>query len=271
MSKRLNNYPPPEEVIKEFGADAIRLYLVNSPLVRADNLCFKKEGVEAVVKDIFLPWYNAYRFLIQNISKLEAKTDKPFVFEGSIANWFDKFNFTDRWIESCLQDLIRSVRKEMNEYKLYAVVPKLVKFLDNLTNWYVRLNRNRIKGEVSTEDMEVSINVLFDVLLNINILMSPQVPFITDYMYQNMRNVIRKDSKLSADSIHFLQIPESEEKLIDPAIQKVLADTQEIIVTGRKLRDNKNVSLKHPITSLTIIDKSVARLDGLKPIVRYLE
>lgn len=182
--------------------------------------------MESVVKEIFLPWYNAYRFLIQNISKLESKTGKAFVFDGHISKLYDKFNLTDKWVESCLNDLIKSVRKEMNEYKLYAVVPKLVKFLDNLTNWYVRLNRNRIKGEASLEEMEVSINVLFDVLLNINILISPQVPFITEHMYQNMRHVINKESKLYAESIHFLMIPDCEEKLIDPPIQRILADTQ---------------------------------------------
>lgn len=73
MSKRLKNYPDPVLVCDEFGADAIRLYLINSPLVRADNLNFSKAGVKAVVREIFLPWYNAYRFLIQNISKWESK------------------------------------------------------------------------------------------------------------------------------------------------------------------------------------------------------
>lgn len=70
MSKRLKNYDDPELVAKQFGADAIRLYLINSPLVRADNLNFSNDGVNSVVREIFLPWYNAYRLLIQNISKL---------------------------------------------------------------------------------------------------------------------------------------------------------------------------------------------------------
>ena len=80
MSKRLKNYPDPTSVCDEFGADAIRLYLINSPLVRADSLNFAKKGVKEVVKNIFLPWYNAYRFLIQNVIKLENNTQKPFVF-----------------------------------------------------------------------------------------------------------------------------------------------------------------------------------------------
>lgn len=153
MSKRLKNYPDPMEVVHAFGADAVRLYLINSPLVRADTLNFAEEGVREVVKNIFLPWYNAYRFLIQNISKLEAKTSKQFVFVENIEDLETKFNVTDRWIQTALQTLISQVRKEMEEYKLYNVVPPLVKFLDSLTNWYVRLNRSRIKGENDDENM----------------------------------------------------------------------------------------------------------------------
>ena len=71
MSKRKKNYPDPLEVVAKHGADAIRLYLINSPVVRADNLRFKEEGVRDVVKDVFLPWFNAYRFLMQNIDRLK--------------------------------------------------------------------------------------------------------------------------------------------------------------------------------------------------------
>ena len=113
MSKRLKNYPDPVDVCNEYGADAIRLYLINSPLVRADTLNFSEDGVKEVVKNIFLPWYNAYRFLIQNIMKLESKTSKPFVFVEHIQNLAGEFNVTDRWIQSALQILIAQVRKEM--------------------------------------------------------------------------------------------------------------------------------------------------------------
>ena len=81
MSKRLKNYPDPWEVITKYGADAIRIYLANSPLVRAETLNFKEEGVKAVIRDILLPWYNAYRFLIQNIQRYEQQTGKTFAFQ----------------------------------------------------------------------------------------------------------------------------------------------------------------------------------------------
>ena len=71
MSKRLKNYPDPVDVVNNFGADALRLYLVNSPVVRAEPLRFQEKGVKDVVKDVFLPWFNAYRFLIQNVQRLK--------------------------------------------------------------------------------------------------------------------------------------------------------------------------------------------------------
>ena len=71
MSKRLKNYPDPVAVVKKYGADALRLYLINSPVVRAESLRFKEVGVKDVVKDVFLPWFNAYRFLMQNVARLK--------------------------------------------------------------------------------------------------------------------------------------------------------------------------------------------------------
>ena len=75
MSKRLKNYPDPVDVIEKFGADALRLYLINSPVVRAEPLRFKENGVKDVVKDVFLPWFNAYRFLMQNVRRLKEVSE----------------------------------------------------------------------------------------------------------------------------------------------------------------------------------------------------
>lgn len=91
----------------------------------------------------------------------------------------------------------------MEQYRLYTVVPELLAYLENLTNWYVRLNRPRIKGENGHEDQFVALNVLFDVLLKLTILMSPFVPFITESFYMNFKKCIVSKSYL-ADSIHFL-------------------------------------------------------------------
>ena len=249
MSKRLKNYSPPEIMINTYGADAIRLYLINSPLVRAETLNFKDDGVRGVVRDVFLPWYNAYRFLIQNITRWEMQTGKHFEFDETLCHDKNRLeNLMDRWVIAANQTLIKFVREEMIKYRLYTVVPKLVSFLEQLTNWYVRLNRPRIKGEVGHDEWLMSLNVLFDVLFKCTILMAPFVPFITDMMYENLSKVLGKKSQLLENSIHFLQIPEPLAHLVDEDIEKSVGRMQKIIEVARTLREKKKISLKQPIS-----------------------
>ena len=159
----------------------------------------------------------------------------------------------------------------MGEYKLYNVIPELIKFLENLTNWYVRLNRNRLKGEGDEDSWTVSLNVLFDVLLKVNVLLSPQVPFITEHMYQNLRLAIRKDSPLNAASVHLLLISEVNEKLVDSKVSEQMNNFMSIVETARKLREQKKVSLKQPISSLTIVNRNQAVFDNLAPFLAYIQ
>lgn len=187
MSKSKKNYPDPTEIANAFGADACRLYLCNSPVVRAEPLKFSKDGVNAVVRDIFLPWFNAYRFMIQNITRWEKRTGKQFIFDPKLkfaVSKSDSANFMDQWIIAANQNLVKLVRKEMEDYKLYNVVRPTLEFLEDLTNWYVRLNRPRMKGDDTTElDQFTALNCLFDVLMNATQLMAPITPFLSEHIY----------------------------------------------------------------------------------------
>ena len=169
MSKSKKNYPDPLLIANTYGADACRLYLCNSPVVRAETLKFSKDGVQAIVRDIFLPWFNAYRFCIQNITRFEKRSKSNFVYNPQMR--FDVFrdaeaNYLDKYIIASSQHMIKYVRNEMDNYRLYNVVRHMLSFLENLTNWYVRLNRTRMKGESTLEDQNRSLNMLFDVLLS---------------------------------------------------------------------------------------------------------
>ena len=155
MSKSKKNYPDPLLVANNYGADACRLYLCNSPVVRAESLRFAESGVKDIVRDIFLPWFNAYRFCIQNITRLEKRSGEQFSFDPEMRNAVfqsNEANYLDKYIITSSQNLIKYVRNEMDHYRLYNVVKHLVTFLENLTNWYVRLNRPRMNGESSVED-----------------------------------------------------------------------------------------------------------------------
>jgi isoleucyl-tRNA synthetase len=109
LINRLKNYPEPTKVIDEYGADALRLYLINSPVVRAETLRFKEEGVRDILKDVFLPWLNAYKFFIAQVLLLKKESNIEFTFNGQLKT----DNVMDRWILASCQSLIKFVREEM--------------------------------------------------------------------------------------------------------------------------------------------------------------
>jgi len=112
----------------------------------------------------------------------------------------------DRWIVSATQTLIKLFRHEMDTYKLYKVVTPLLNYLEELTNWYIKLNRTkRMKGDLGQDEQLTSLTILFDCILNITTLMGCLTPFLTEHIYQNLRNGIdKKNEDLSQDSVHFL-------------------------------------------------------------------
>jgi len=203
--QRLKNYPDPSEILDEYGADALRLYLINSPVVRAEPLKFKKEGVFAVIKEVFLPWYNAFRFFVQNARRLELEDGIVFAYDPS--QHIASTNVMDIWILAAAQSLTQYVIQEMSLYHLYTVVPKLVTFIEELTNYYVRFNRKRLKGENGLEDCQLALKTLFEVLFTLCRLMAPFTPFLAESMYQNLKLALPKTSEDNR-SVHFLLFPE---------------------------------------------------------------
>ncbi|KAK7282115.1 hypothetical protein RIF29_10664 [Crotalaria pallida] len=257
MSKSLRNYPSPIDAINDYGADALRLYLVNSPVVHAEPLRFKKEGVYGVVRDVFLPWYNAYRFLVQNARRLEVEGLTPFV-PIHHATLQKSSNVLDQWINSATQSLIHFVRQEMDGYRLYTVVPYLLKFLDNLTNVYVRFNRKRLKGRTGEEDCRTALSTLYNVLLLSCKVMAPFTPFFTELLYQNMR----KAGNESEESIHYCSFPEEDGKGGDQ-IELSVSRMMTIIDLARNIRDRHNKPLKTPLREMVVVHPDVDFLNDI--------
>ncbi|KAK0399026.1 hypothetical protein QR680_002872 [Steinernema hermaphroditum] len=177
MSRSERNYPDPTEVIHTYGADALRLYLINSPAVRAKNFIFREEGVRDVLKNVMLPWHNAYRYFVQSVHSYEEQTDKTFDPNN------ESGNDMDNWILSSTNTVVEFVHEEMAMYRLYSVVTSLTKFFDTLTNSYIRLNRQRFKSDLH------ALTTLGKVLVIIVRLMAPITPFFCEYLWKNLRNV----------------------------------------------------------------------------------
>ncbi|KAL6447265.1 hypothetical protein ACFW04_001489 [Cataglyphis niger] len=265
MSKRKKNYPDPMAVINKYGADALRLYLINSPVVRAENLRFKEEGVRDIIKDVLLPWYNAFRFLIQNIDQFEREKGERFVFDET--NLSHSINIMDKWIISCTQTLLVFVKEEMQEYKLYTVVPHLIKYIDNLTNWYVRMNRKRIKSEEDSDDCKDALNTLFLVIYTMVRVYAPFVPFLTEYMFNWLKKWLCTEDQTS---VHFQMLPEARKDLIDVSREEAISCMQIVIELARIVRDRKTIPTKYPLREIVVIHQDADVLKNILLLKTYI-
>ena len=283
MSKRLKNYPDPMAVVERYGADALRLYLIQSPVVRGETLRFRESGVRDMVRDVLLPWYNAYRFFVQNASPFlqafaaaDDAADRLHIGEECLTS-ATPANAMDKWIQSLLSSLIEFVRDEMQAYRLYTVVPRLLWFIESLTNGYVRMNRPRLRGapEVSRADQAVALTTLGEVLLTLCILMAPFAPFTSEWLYQNMRQFVSRHSprydQLVCASVHFVMMPPSRTAAIDRDFEQAVAHMQQAILLGRTLRERHGIALKQPLRRARIVhrdEQAVQRVRALEHYVR---
>lgn len=287
MSKRKKNYPDPMEVVTKYGADALRLYLINSPVVRAENLRFKEEGVRDIIKDVFLPWYNAYRFLFQNVYRYvkdEPSANNQFYYDATVVA--EATNIMDVWVRSFKESLVEFVTKEMKAYRLYTVVPRLTRFIDQLTNWYVRLNRRRIKGEEGAKDCLQSLNVLYDVLDTMITLMAPFTPYLSELMYQRLLHLktvqptkqpvdtkSKKGPQTSPSfggSVHFEMMPKANRAYIQTSVELAVSRMQSVIELGRVSRERKAMPIKYPVPTVIVIHKDEQYLKDIKSLESFV-
>lgn len=164
------------------------MFLVNSPIVRGDNLRFREEGVREVISRVLLPWLNAFRFFLGQVA-LHRKTgllDFKYNPHAPVSN-----NVMDRWILARCQSLIKLVREEMAAYRLYTIIPRLLELIDELTNWYIRFNRKRLKGEDGKEDTQAAMNTLFETLFT-----------LCRTMVSNIRHPLRPLADLGTVIVH---------------------------------------------------------------------
>ncbi|MFN4173476.1 MAG: DUF5915 domain-containing protein, partial [Parachlamydiaceae bacterium] len=233
MSKRLKNYPDPLEVIKKHGSDAIRLYLLHSPAVRAEDLCFNEAGVELVLRQILIPFWNAYSFFITyaRIYKFEPK--------GSMQRLPE--NLIDTWILSRLQKLIKEVEEGMDAYDLSRAVEPFIGFIDQLTNWYIRRSRRRFWSEEDTQDRREAFETLYHVLITLSKIAAPFVPFISEAIYQNLRSID------APESVHLAFFPEYHGAFRDEDLEKGMEAIQRAVSLGHSLRKEHKLKVRQPL------------------------
>jgi len=250
MSKSLKNYPDPGIVLDEFGADALRAYLINSPVVRADPLRFRERGVREVVRTVLLPLWNALSFFTTY-----AEADSITLGDIKKAPPIGERDEIDRWIVSMLQTLIADVNREMEQYRLYAVIPPVLGFIDDLTNWYIRRSRRRFWAhrEQSTESDKLSaFATLYEVLMTFTKVAAPVLPFISDRIY----SILAADDPDALDTVHYEDYPRADTTLIDEQLETSMETVRSVVGIGRALRKRNGLPVRQPLASLTVVTRA---------------
>lgn len=249
MSKRLRNYPDPEELIGKFGADAARLYMLQSPAVRADDLRFSEKGVEHVLRQVLIPLWNSYVFL-STYAKIYHW--KP------IALRRPPEALIDRWILSLTQKLIRDVEGGLDVYDLNRAVHPLIRFVDQLTNWYIRRCRSRFWSDEDSRSRREAFGTLYTVLLTFVKTAAPFIPFLTDGIYRELR------SEEMSESVHLTDFPAYDSSLRDETLEIEVEAAQRASSLGHALRKDLKIKVRQPLPKAHLITSNLELLSALK-------
>ena len=242
MSKRLGNAIDPFEMINSFGIDAVRWYMISNSNPW-DNLKFDQEGVAEVKRKFFGTLQNIYSFFslyanIDGFKNAETKID------------IDKRPEIDRWILSELNSLIQKVDKDFDNYDLTPAARDINDFVqEKLSNWYVRLCRRRFwKGEYNSDKIS-AYQTLFECLLTISKLISPLAPFYSEYVFQSLNTVTRKDK---AESVHLSNFPNYSSDIIDNNLENKINQVRNICSLALSIRKKEKIKVRQPLNKIII-------------------
>ena len=242
MSKRLGNTVNPFKMIEEYGADSVRWYMISNSNPW-DNLKFDQEGVAEVKRKLFGTLHNVYSFfsLYANIDKFSYKED--FI-------ELEKRSELDQWIISELNSLIKKVDNYFNEYELTPASREISDFIqEKLSNWYVRLSRRRFwKGEYN-DDKISAYQTLYECLSSISKLISPIAPFYSEYIYQCLNTVTKKEYY---ESVHLSEFPISDEDFINPELENKINKARNICSLALSIRKKEKLKVRQPLSKIII-------------------
>ncbi len=249
MSKSLKNYPDPNEILDEFGADALRAYLIDSPVVRAEELRFEEAGLKEIVRTVVLPYWNVLSFFTTyaSIDGYDPRTWQA----DPVGERAD----VDRWILSVLQSLVRDVNDEMEAYRLYTVVPRLVSFIDDLTNWYVRSSRARFWKSEDDRGKTNAFATLYSVLTTFSKVLAPFMPFLTEVVYQRL---VRPVDSSAPMSVHWCDYPQVETAELEVALERRMATVRAVSTLGRRVREDHKIKVRQPLRELSVVHRDQA-------------
>jgi isoleucyl-tRNA synthetase len=255
MSKRLKNYPDPNDVMENFGADALRAYLIDSAVVRAEPMKFGKdvtdttgEAVKDTVRLVVLPLWNAYVFL-STYAVADGWSPKPEDLQVRPSGDLD------RYILSRVERFVAELTQEYERYELSNLIPAFTRLCDDLNNWYIRRGRRRYwraKNESSAgdRDKQDAYATLLRVLTTLTRAMAPVMPFFTEYLHQRL--MVDTGLAPAGDSVHAQPFPKADQSLIDLALEQRIEIVRAAIALGLVIREREKLGVRRPLARVTV-------------------
>jgi isoleucyl-tRNA synthetase len=228
MSKSKKNYPDPTVLIDKYGVDSLRLYLMSSVVMKADNLSFSESAVDDIRKNVMNIWWNVFVFCNAYCDSSTTYNLKPTTLSSPL----------DRWLISRIEGLKQTVTAAMDGYDVVTASRALMGFAKEFSTWYVRLSRDRIRTERESQA------VLAYALHAYGLLMAPFAPFMAERIYQNMSP--------AKESIHLELWPEVHTDWIDPDLESAMAQVMQIVEKGHAARRDQGIRVRQPLAQLTI-------------------
>ena len=266
MSKRLKNYPDPMEIIKEYGSDCLRLYLLSSPAVKADSLKFSKNGVHTMMKEIIIPYKNTIVFFKEyyNLYKKEIGSNPIFdleIYTKSNGITLSLRNPLNIWIINEYSKLRDEYYRYMKEYNLKSAIFVLIKLVQVLNNGFIKLGRNQLKGKDTQELWAESLSTLYYIIKYFINDFKSIIPFFCEQQYLELSDIFKKDNIddlfWQYQSIHLNNLISELSYMIIPEDKLNLAIdfdiVYNIIFTILQIRSQYNISVKKPLRSISII------------------
>jgi len=248
MSKKLKNYPDPVDMINKYGADAMRFYMLSSPVVQADNLSFSEKGVDEIVK--------------KNVSRLYNVLEFYKLYAGEISTESKSNNVLDKWIISRLNNLLKTTTQEYDSYRIDTAIRPLTEFIDDFSVWYLRRSRERFKEE--GEDKAHALATLRHVLKHLAMVMAPVMPFSAENIYQGIK------SQNDNESVHLCCWPKISGELIDKKLEEKMAEARNIVNMALAERIANGIKVKQPL-ALLIVKNANLQLKGDEKILQIVK
>ena len=241
MSKSKGNAVDPFEALEKHGADAIRWYFYSNSAPWLPNRFYDKAVTEGQRKFMGTLW-NTYAFFVlyANIDSFDAT---KYTLE------YDQLSVMDKWLLSRVNSVVKTVDENLSNYKITETTKVLDKFVDDMSNWYVRLSRQRFWVKDMTQDKINAYMTLYTALVTLCKAAAPMIPFMTEDIYQNLVRSIDKDAP---ESIHLCDFPTVNEEYIDKELEENMAEVLDIVVLGRACRNASGMKSRQPLSSIYV-------------------